>query len=204
MYPLDGWKTFKRGYHFSQKTFYSEYHLGLDVICPVGTPLRAWNDITITQVLTTKDCGNYCYIVEDGKPYIFRPMHLRERPKAGRYAKGSIFAYSGNTGSLSTAPHLHIDISKNKVNIYDINNFIDPEVYFLNLNNMLKLKIDSAGNQYLADEELKIAVSIPDEEQLIEVSAFHDFGSPELFDPAGWLVFKGGTDNWWNSKFNRK
>lgn len=52
------------------------------------------------------------------------------------YKAGQIIGYSGNTGSASSGPHTHHDISKDKVDIYNINNFIDPEEYFNNLDSM--------------------------------------------------------------------
>jgi len=131
MYPLRDWKKFRRGYRFGSPTFYSKFHLGLDVICPTGTPLYAWDNCTVKGLVGTEG-GNTAWLYTDGK--LFRFLHLKERPQNGKFNKGQKFAVTNNTGK-STGPHVHIDISKNgKLELNNLTNFIDPEKYFASLN----------------------------------------------------------------------
>ena len=203
MYPLKDWKNLKRGYLFRQPTFYKTEHLGTDIICPEGTPIYAWKDLGILTTLNGSQGGYQAHIRVSGGKELVRIMHLRELPKRGSYSAGEIIAYTGNTGKYSKAPHLHIDVSKNgKLELNNINNFIDPEVYFSNLNNMLELTIDKNNVQYLADTSTHIAIEIADLEQLAEIKAHYNFGEPLKLDPTNWLIFKGGSSNWLKAKFH--
>lgn len=133
MYPLANWASLKRGYRFRDRTWYTRYHLGLDLIAPAGTPIYAPYDGEIIGSSRTAAQGNYVHFRPDvpylGLNVVIRFMHLvRPGRGVGRVAKGEIIGYVGSTG-MSTGAHLHVDISKGAVNIYNINNFIDPEVY---------------------------------------------------------------------------
>jgi hypothetical protein len=105
-------------------------HTGTDYACPVGTPIRAEGDGVITYadwasklpadyrpdgsgrnpywfapsfggIIVSLDCG----------PVVFHHAHLSSTNKnAGdRVKKGDIIGYSGNTGSATTGPHLHLE-----------------------------------------------------------------------------------------------
>jgi len=206
IFPIINWQTLRRGYEFGEKTFYSAFHLGIDIIVPTGTPIKAWKNLEIIKALNGVDGGNQAHIKVDGDKRLFRIMHLNALPKVGRYKEGDVIAYSGNTGKYSTAPHTHFDVSTNGVlDLTNTSNFEDPEAYFNKLaEETMELKKDSAGNQYLVCQGDKIAFSIPDEEQLAEVKAYKQFGEPVLFDPTGWLIIRGGSENWWKSKLNIK
>jgi len=131
IYPLKDWKKLKRGYKFGQKTFYSNFHLGLDIIAPLGTPILAWQDLAIVDAYYGLDGGNTALIQCPNNKRLFRIMHLQSKAKVGQYKEGQEIAKVGNTGRLSTGPHLHIDISKNgKLNLQNLSNFEDPEAYF--------------------------------------------------------------------------
>lgn len=141
IYPIDNWKKLKRGYLFKQKTFYSPYHLGLDVCAPIGTPIKAWQDLEVVRFLVGVQGGNTIFIKCPNNPRLFRIMHLNASVKPGKYKEGAIIAFVGNTGKLSKGAHVHIDISKNGIlNLNDINNFEDPEEYFRYTNEVLKPK----------------------------------------------------------------
>ena len=140
IYPIKNWPKLKRGYLFKQKTWYTQFHLGLDIICPAGTPIRAWQDLAVVNFMVGSEGGNTIQIKCPNNPRLFRLMHLLKPVNCGQYKEGQIIGYIGSTGKMSTGPHLHIDISKNsKLNIQDINNFGDPEIYFASLNYTNKL-----------------------------------------------------------------
>ena len=126
MYPLKNWEKLKRGYKFKERTWYSKYHLGLDLIIPKGTPIFAPFNGRI-RIMTGIQGGKTIWFYWENK--IMRVLHLSKFGKRGEVKKGDIIGYVGNTGSLSKGDHAHIDISKNKVNIYDIKNFMDPEKF---------------------------------------------------------------------------
>jgi murein DD-endopeptidase MepM/ murein hydrolase activator NlpD len=135
IYPLLKWKTLKRGYSFRSPTFYSQNHLGLDIKAPTGTPIVAWQDLEIIKAFVGKEGGNTAWIKCPHNIRLFRIMHLFSAAKEGNYKEGQVIGHVGSTGSMSTGPHLHIDISKSGgLKLNDINNFEDPEAYFLAIN----------------------------------------------------------------------
>lgn len=129
MYPLANWASLRRGYKFRERTWYTRYHLGLDLIAPAWTPVYAPFDGVIVASGYTAAQGNHVHFKPDHENTIFRFMHFVKPGRArGKVSKGEIIGYVGTTG-MSTGNHLHVDISKDFVNIYNINNFLDPETY---------------------------------------------------------------------------
>lgn len=126
MNPLKNWYNLRRGYKFGDKTTYNDFHIGLDVIVPEGTPKFAPYSGEVTHAVREQG-GNTVYLFAVGK--VFRFLHLSKFGKIGKVRKGDIIGYTGDTG-LSTGPHLHHDISRNSLKLDDISNFIDPEVYY--------------------------------------------------------------------------
>lgn len=138
--PIKNWPNLPRGFKFKQiypKSFGSlagKPHLGLDIVCPSGTPIVAWTDLSIISSYFGSEGGNTVQIKCPNNPTLFRMCHLQKPGICGKYKQGQIIAYVGNTGSATTGAHLHIDLSKNGIlDIYNINNFTDPEVYFRGL-----------------------------------------------------------------------
>lgn len=97
-------------------------HIGLDLPCPVGTPIKARMNGKIIKVGQTAALGHYCHFefVSKGVTYVDRYLHLKERPTPGEYKQGDVLAFSGATGQV-TGPHLHIDTWINRVDITKIN-----------------------------------------------------------------------------------
>lgn len=128
-YPLENWKNIKRGYLFGQTTFYTPKHLGTDYIISTGTRVIAPFD-GIARTGQGPEGGNRIELecTVSGQKYVIRFLHLSKFIKSGAVKAGDVIAYSGNTG-LSTAPHCHIDISKNAVDLNNFGNFVDPEKF---------------------------------------------------------------------------
>ena len=124
MYPIKNWVSLKKGYVFRQRTWYSRYHLGLDLICKKGTCVFAPFNGKVT-IMTGIQGGKTVWFHWKNK--IMRVMHLSKFGKKGIVKEGDIIGYTGNSGMFTRGPHAHIDISRNKVNIFNINNFIDPD-----------------------------------------------------------------------------
>ncbi len=128
MYPLQNWKKLKRTYTFGVKTHYNDFHLGLDLSVPVGTPIYAHEDGFVSSTFG-KQGGNTLFLVDKYNKLV-RFLHLSKIEKVGNVKKGDIIGFTGNTG-LSTGPHLHVDISKNgKLDLDKKSNFVDPDMYF--------------------------------------------------------------------------
>jgi murein DD-endopeptidase len=87
-------------------------HKGVDFKCPVGTPVKAPFDGTLTRKnWNFRANGNSLELTEGGKRAVF--LHLAELPrdlKVGqRIRRGEVIAQSGNSGR-SFAPHLHYQL----------------------------------------------------------------------------------------------
>jgi murein DD-endopeptidase MepM/ murein hydrolase activator NlpD len=137
IFPIKNWPKLRRGFLFGQKypasfgVLAGHPHLGLDIICPSGTPIYAWQDLTITSYKYGPEGGNTITCKCPNNNRLFRLMHLLHSVKTGNHKQGDVIAFVGNTGSVSTGSHLHIDISKNGIlDINNFNNFEDPEAYF--------------------------------------------------------------------------
>lgn len=88
-------------------------HEGVDFKTPVGTPVYATIDGTVTRVNWKTRYNGDCIEIEGKKtPYVFKYLHLSEVDvKVGqKVSVGQQIALSGNTGK-STAPHLHYQIN---------------------------------------------------------------------------------------------
>jgi hypothetical protein len=139
MFPLKNREKYVIGFQFkklypNKEPFISQGlagkpHLGLDILTPIGTPLYAPSNGSIAYVLG-KHGGHQAYFKPDGKKELFRFLHLNVPPKAGRVNEGDQFGVTGNSGSATNTPHVHIDISKNGIlDLGNINNFLDPLTY---------------------------------------------------------------------------
>lgn len=127
--PIKDWKQYRFGFQFGQPypenwgSLTGQPHLGLDILCPIGTPVYAPLDGE-ASMLVGKQGGNTIHLkVGD---LVFRLMHLNDIVKTGKVKQGDLIAYSGNSGTASNTPHVHYDISRDKLILKDLSNFIDP------------------------------------------------------------------------------
>lgn len=95
----------------------SSIHQGLDVRCPVGTPLVAMRDGVISFAGRRGGYGLFIEVKHDNG-YTTRFGHLSViSARVGQKVKvGQVIGKTGNTG-VSTGPHLHFEIRKNGVAI---------------------------------------------------------------------------------------
>ena len=134
--PLDNWDNLKRGYRHGDRTFYGAFygalHRGVDKIGN-KMPIKAPTECEIIVSRWFPKGGNTIWVEFGDNKYgalIMRCLHLDALPALGKYFEGATLAYSGNTGSLTRTPHLHLDLSKKPFNLYKFINFIDPDEYF--------------------------------------------------------------------------
>ncbi|WP_412060539.1 M23 family metallopeptidase [Rubrivirga sp. IMCC45206] len=112
--PLKGARlTSGFGMRFHPILRVSRMHAGVDFPTPVGTPLYAAGDGTVSFVGTKGGYGNVIEVDHPLAGKVTRYAHLSRVADGVRVGsavqRGQTVAYSGNTG-LSTAPHLHYEV----------------------------------------------------------------------------------------------
>jgi len=123
--PAEGVFTSVFGERESPFTGMSEFHSGLDIAAPVGTPVIAPAD---GKVIFADTKGGFGKIMEisHGFGLVTRYAHLEDFVKnvGDTVKRGEKIAIMGNTGR-STGPHLHYEVHLNSVPL-------DPSGYILN------------------------------------------------------------------------
>ncbi|MFH1102417.1 MAG: M23 family metallopeptidase [Pseudomonadota bacterium] len=111
----DGLITSPFGYRKSPFTGEYEFHKGIDIGAPPGTPVLAAIDGVVTVSQGEGDLGNVL-VIDHGQGMISRYAHIEKALKhAGdRVKAGEKIALVGNSGR-STGPHLHYEIRINGV-----------------------------------------------------------------------------------------
>ena len=101
----------------------STYHQGIDIPCPIGSPVLAIADGQIMYV-GYMGTGGFTVMVDHGNGFVAVYHHLSSTPcEVGDIVKaGDIAAFSGNTGN-STGPHLHFGIRINGA-------YVDPLQFY--------------------------------------------------------------------------
>ena len=117
--PVKG--TISEGYNVEEK------HFAIDVVVAEDTPVKAIADGTIVLAEWTTQTG-YVVIIDHGNGLISAYKHNASLTKEqGDLVKsGEVIAISGNTGELTTGPHLHFELWSDGYPI-DPTTFIDFE-----------------------------------------------------------------------------
>ncbi|MBO6605372.1 M23 family metallopeptidase [Psychroserpens sp.] len=115
--PVNG--TISEGYDIKEK------HFAVDIVVPNNTPVKATADGTVIFSEWTAATG-YVVIIEHSYDLISVYKHNASLTKQqGDLVKsGEVIALAGNTGELSTGPHLHFELW-NKGYPVNPTNFID-------------------------------------------------------------------------------
>ncbi|PKM75912.1 MAG: hypothetical protein CVU90_15130 [Firmicutes bacterium HGW-Firmicutes-15] len=150
------------------QAFKGSAHWGVDLgwvrIGLVNPPIRAWDDGIVIASYFMSGGGNTIAIRHEGAHwYQTRYLHLHERRvKVGDIVrKGQIIGLGGNTGSLSTGPHLHfevllIPIGYKTYSYWDVSKFgLDPlKVTFFT-------EVTGTGVQKMTELFDKLPLAIP-------------------------------------------
>jgi murein DD-endopeptidase MepM/ murein hydrolase activator NlpD len=116
-------------------------HTGVDLYYPIGTPLYAPLDGTVSKIVDYGDesLGKAVFVrMEDGRQYILGHLnsvnvHVDDKVTHGK----TLLAFSGNTGH-STGGHLHFGgLDKN-------GHFIDPYTLFNSIHSHVQIVTDKA------------------------------------------------------------
>ena len=121
--PVVGRISSPAGYRYSPITGRQEFHDGVDIAIPIGTPIVAPG---YGYVVAAGYSASFGWFLRLAHGYYYESFfaHLDSVPISvgDRVEQGQRIAYSGNTG-WSTAPHLHFSIFRE-------GRFVDPKTHF--------------------------------------------------------------------------
>lgn len=125
VWPAAGWVTSAFGWRTSKFTGKREFHKGLDISAPQGTPV--YSPAAGKIVFSGRD-GSYGLSIKishnSNLLTRFAHMHSIEVKMGQTIERGELIGYVGNTGR-STGPHLHYEVRLAGVPV-------DPSRYILN------------------------------------------------------------------------
>jgi murein DD-endopeptidase MepM/ murein hydrolase activator NlpD len=101
--PANG--SISEGYNINRK------HFAVDIVVAKDTPIKSTADGTVILAEWTTQTG-YVIIIDHGNGLISTYKHNASLTKSqGDLVKsGEVIAFSGNTGELTTGPHLHFEL----------------------------------------------------------------------------------------------
>ncbi len=115
--PIDGARLSSRfGKRKHPVLGYTRMHRGIDFAAPRGTPIVAAGDGLIAKAGRNGNYGNYVEIRhnrEFNTAYAHLSRFAKGVRKGRRVRQGQVIGYVGSTG-LSTGPHLHFEVIRNK------------------------------------------------------------------------------------------
>jgi len=111
--PVAGHMTSNFGMRFHPILGYSRMHQGIDYGAPMGSPIVAAADGTVSFAGFHGGHGNYVQIRHDGGMGTGYAHMSRIVARSGQHVSaGQLIGYVGSTG-LSTGPHLHFEVFRN-------------------------------------------------------------------------------------------
>jgi len=117
IWPVRGYISSPYGYRSSPFTGLRQFHSGLDIAVPTGTPIRAAMSGYVVTVAYNDTYGNYVVIRHHSGYRTLYGHMTHSAVKTGSFVgTGTVIGYAGSTG-LSTGPHLHFTVYKNGVTV---------------------------------------------------------------------------------------
>lgn len=125
VWPTEGWVSSRFGYRTSPFTGKREFHKGLDISAPTGTPIYAPAKGRIAFIERHSGYG-LTMGVTHGSGIVTKYAHLHSISVKEKQTitRGELIGYVGNSGR-STGPHLHYEVRLNGVPV-------NPSRYILN------------------------------------------------------------------------
>ncbi|MBO0811451.1 MAG: M23 family metallopeptidase, partial [Microlunatus sp.] len=118
---------------FGQVGTWARYHTGIDFAAPIGTPIHATANGTITNAgigPASSWAGNYVVIeFGDGEQMLFAHMSSVTVSVGQRVSGGQLIGHIGMTGR-AFGPHTHVELYPAGVTPGDIYSAIDPVPWF--------------------------------------------------------------------------
>lgn len=88
-------------------------HSGIDVGCPSGTPIKLPVETQVLDIKQQKEMGLVLYLAWKQYVLVFAHLSMAHGPAGTKFPPGTELGTTGNSGSKTTAPHLHFEcISK--------------------------------------------------------------------------------------------
>lgn len=117
--PVNG--TISDGYNLENK------HYAVDLVVPKDTPVKAVADGTVIFAEWTSETG-FVILIEhsEGLLSVYKHNASLNKSQGDLVKAGEVIAISGNTGTLTTGPHLHFELWSNGYPV-DPTTFIDFE-----------------------------------------------------------------------------
>ncbi len=109
------------GYRMHPILKYRKFHAGMDFAAKIGTPVYATGDGVVVKRSSTGGYGNHL-VIDHGYGYetLYGHMSKFNVKKGQKVKRGEIIGFVGNTG-LSSGPHLHYEVHKNKKVVNPVN-----------------------------------------------------------------------------------
>ena len=86
-------------------------HFGIDIVTPVESPVVAVRDGTIILARWNHEFGNMLVVQHPGNIIsVYKHNSLLLKKEGDKVNGGQVIAVSGNSGELSTGPHLHFEL----------------------------------------------------------------------------------------------
>lgn len=117
VWPCSGYISSLYGYRIAPFAGTRQFHSGMDIASPKGSPVRAAMSGRVSQVGYNDTFGNFALVSHHSGYRTFYAHMSVVRVKPGAYVgTGERIGDIGSTG-LSTGPHLHFTVYKNGVTV---------------------------------------------------------------------------------------
>jgi murein DD-endopeptidase MepM/ murein hydrolase activator NlpD len=113
IWPVTGWLSSPYGDRRDPFTGSDDFHPGLDISSPLGSPIRAPADAVVTTAAPSGAYGNLI-VLDHGFGIVTKYGHLSRFAvsEGDEVTRGDVIGYVGSTGR-STSAHLHYEIWMN-------------------------------------------------------------------------------------------
>ncbi len=128
MWPLKGHYgniTTNFGWEIQPITLQGQLHTGIDIAYPAGVPIVATANGMVTQSGWSEDLGNFVQLSHKfGFQTRYGHLSARVVTAGQRVNRGDVIGYLGNTGRMTTGPHLHYEVRRGE-------DYVDPKEFML-------------------------------------------------------------------------